>query len=113
MTPSRRSARTRRSRPCGPSEPIRLAASPGTEPLRLPYQWGLENHGGDCLSEWTIDPCRSDVDIDAAAAWTKATGKGIVVAILDDGLDFSHPDLVGQAWVNDGESGTDERGQSP
>ena len=34
-----------------------------------------------------------------------ATGTGVVVAVIDDGVDFSRPDLAGQAWVNPGESG--------
>ena len=29
----------------------------------------------------------------------------VVVAVIDDGVDFSQPDLAGQAWVNPGESG--------
>ena len=32
----------------------------------------------------------------AAAAWTKSTGVGVIVAIIDTGVDESNPDLKGQ-----------------
>ncbi len=34
-----------------PNYPVQLAANPMTEPLRAPYQWGLENGGGECVDE--------------------------------------------------------------
>ena len=41
----------------------------------------------------------------AGNRWASSTGTGVVVAVIDDGVDFSQPDLAGQAWVNPGESG--------
>ena len=38
--------------------------------------------------------------IDASTAWKRATGKNVVVAVLDTGIDASHPDLRGAAFVN-------------
>jgi subtilisin family serine protease len=95
-----------------PNYPIRLAANPMNEPLRSTYQWGLENAGGDCVAGFTPPTCAVDVDIDAAAAWPIATGEGVVVAVLDDGLDFTHPDLDTQAWTNPDETvnGMDDDG---
>lgn len=39
----------------------------------------------------------------AAEAWPLSTGEGIVVGVLDTGIDWSHPDLVRALWVNNGE----------
>ncbi|MEA2974203.1 MAG: hypothetical protein QOG82_2661 [Actinomycetota bacterium] len=36
------------------------------------------------------------VDIGAADAWSHATGEGIVIGIVDSGVDASHPDLAGK-----------------
>ena len=86
-----------------PNYPVRLAANPMTEPLRAPYQWGLENGGGECVDSFELG-CAADVDIDAAGAWPVSTGEGVVIAVLDDGLDFTHPDLDTQAWTNPDET---------
>jgi len=42
--------------------------------------------------------------IGAPAAWDVSTGsQETVIAIIDSGLDASHPDLAGRLWVNPGE----------
>jgi subtilisin family serine protease len=82
---------------------------PVAEP-RYPDQWGLNNTG-----QW-IDGYTgvSNVDIDAPEAFAITQGSPTVtVAVIDDGVDFSHPDLAGQAWVNPGEiagNGIDDDG---
>ena len=40
----------------------------------------------------------------ASTAWDAVTGTtDVVIAVVDSGMDTSHPDLVGQLWVNPGE----------
>jgi subtilisin family serine protease len=63
--------------------------------------WGLHNTGQE-IQDVPGDP---DVDIDGLQSLGVQTGSGVVVAVIDDGVDFGRPDLAGQAWVNPGESG--------
>jgi subtilisin family serine protease len=43
-------------------------------------------------------------------AWTLSDGHGVVVAVADDGIDYSHEDLRDSVWKNPGEIGQDENG---
>jgi subtilisin family serine protease len=44
----------------------------------------------------------TDKDIDAPAAWTRTRGSSnVIVAVIDSGIAYSHPDLAGNMWLND------------
>ena len=91
-------------------EPNRLVTSAASEPDDPRYQdgslWGLSNRG--------LYGGVAGADIDALAAWEITTGEAdVVVAIIDGGVDLSHPDLAPNIWRNPGEipgNGIDDDG---
>ncbi|MBN1381261.1 MAG: S8 family serine peptidase [Deltaproteobacteria bacterium] len=63
-------------------------------------QWGLHNVGQYVNGLYG----RTDADIDAPEAWDITDrDKEIVIAVIDTGMDYNHPDLAGRIWINPGE----------
>jgi subtilisin family serine protease len=93
------------------------------------YQWGLNSTGdlaatvspesaaaarlgndANIFPRWPVSSGRvdafgnlqNDADIDAPEAWFKETGsKDVIVVVMDDGVDHSHPDLNRNMWQRD------------
>ncbi|HWR82837.1 MAG TPA: S8 family serine peptidase, partial [Candidatus Deferrimicrobium sp.] len=62
--------------------------------------WGLHNTGQSVNG--TVG--RADVDIDAPEAWDLTTGSShVIIAIIDSGIAYDHPDLAANMWTNPGE----------
>jgi thermitase len=72
--------------------------------------WGLNNTGQSIGGQAGT----ADADVDAPEAWNTGTGTpGTVVAVIDEGVDVSHPDLRNNIWRNPGEvpgNGVDDDG---
>lgn len=70
----------------------------------LPHQWGYINTG-DYSFEKSWAPALAGADVNCAEAWPLCTGDPeIIVAVMDEAVMYSHPDLLGNMWVNEAET---------
>ncbi len=80
------------------------------DPL-LPEQWNYNNSGSSGIASDEHE----GADINADAAWKIYTGNPqVIVAIVDEGIKYTHPDLKDNIWVNEaelkGQEGVDDDG---
>lgn len=70
----------------------------------LPQQWGYINRGNyDFEKEWA--PALVGSDVNCEEAWELCTGDpSIIVAVMDEGVMWNHPDLEANMWVNEAET---------
>jgi subtilisin family serine protease/subtilisin-like proprotein convertase family protein len=76
----------------------------------LGQQWSHDNSGQLILGS----PGTAGADISSIAAWDVTIGSGdVIIAVIDTGVDYTHPDLAGNMWTNPGEiagNGIDDDG---
>lgn len=77
----------------------------------LPRQWNMNNTGLKSIAQ----TARAGADVDAFEAWRICTGDPrVVVAVVDEGVKYTHPDLAANMWVNtaelNGTPGVDDDG---
>ena len=90
------------------AEPAPQTTGVFNDPL-LPDQWHYINDGkvvGDAVA---------GADINVKDAWKLTAGDSrVIVAVIDEGVDFEHPDLKDNMWVNEaeknGQTGVDDDG---
>ena len=69
---------------------VQLAAASLPDDPELPRQWNLDNPAVSGLG-----------DIRAAKAWPlESKDSRVVVAVIDTGINYKHPDLIDNIWVN-------------
>lgn len=76
----------------------------------LAAQWDFINMGDGVITPTVM----TGADINVKDAWKLCTGdNGIVVAIVDEGVQYNHPDLAANMWINEDEipdNGIDDDG---
>lgn len=96
----------------GPDYKLRLCATPNDQ--LFSYQYALSNPGGVLLIPGSPTG-KPQADIKATGAWDYAKGDpNVLIAVLDTGIDYTHPELVNQVidhgkdFVNDDDEAYDD-----
>ncbi len=96
----------------GGSVTPQTGSSERAAPLYHEYQWGVENAGNLRGDEPSFDGspqhiiAKADVDADLSSAWRHSIGSSdLVVAVIDTGVDASHPNLKSNLFYRTSEIG--------
>lgn len=84
----------------------KLMALPKAAPSNYPFndplfaeQWPLYNDGS------VYPEAVAGADINIIPAWTKTAGRSdVIVAVVDEGVEYTHPDLAGNMWSGIGKN---------
>lgn len=86
-----------------PNYVYRTNKSPGD--ANYNYLWGMKNVGQTAGTAATAVAGIAGIDIDAERGWDVTSDSGsTVVAVIDTGIDYTHPDLRENIWVNAAEA---------
>ncbi len=90
----------------------RLERQPGVAYAQPNFQYRTLAVSNDTHSalQWGLEPTPG---VGVAAAWARTQGTGQVIAVVDTGVDITHPDLLANLWSNPGEvpgNGLDDDG---
>jgi len=98
----------------GPNYIVRITVTPNDTLFR--YQYALNNTGQDFGAPGSPTG-KAKADIRATAGWEETPGDvATIIAVIDTGVDFGHPDLKnkivsgGRDFVNDDWDATDDQG---
>jgi subtilisin family serine protease len=79
-------------------ENLAIAAARVPNDPEFSLQWGMKNSGQAPFYG------TSGADIRAPDAWGRTSGSSsVVIAVVDTGVDYTHPDLAANIWRNNGE----------
>jgi len=82
-----------------------FSQDPEVESVRPNYYFYPTADYENASSLWGIFDNASGAGINANLAWDKGIeGSGVVVAVIDSGIDSSHPDFGGNIWTNTAET---------
>src|SRR5208283_4479581 len=77
----------------------------------FPQLWGLQNTGQSV--DGTAGTAGDDIKFVSAWSLAQTSTTPVVVAVIDTGVDYNHPDLAPSMWINPGEipgNGIDDDG---
>jgi len=83
------------------SFPVKADAGVSFDDPYLSYQWHYKNTGDRSVSTSAL----AGADINVTDVWKNLTcgDPDIIIAVVDEGVKYTHPDLADNMWVNKGE----------